>query len=159
MTPSLIFFDRGEQFVTPVRVHRKYHISMYFLRKVISHFLPNEKISCFRGKNTIFPDNTRKILINWKDHLFRKVEENNIFPCIFLRKIIFLLRCKIMFSGKRNIIFPDNYSSAIFLERPSFQDVWKKKMCFSVQWKILDWNSILILFNYTGNEKKNSSPR
>ena len=46
----------------------------------------------FLGKNTIFPDNTRKIMCRcdpfWKDHLFRKPEEN-IFPCIFFRKIIF----------------------------------------------------------------------
>ena len=83
----------------PVRVHRKYHISMYFLRKVISHFLPNEKISCFREKNTVFPDNTRKIMSQrgpfWKDHLFRKFEENIIFPCIFLRKIIFHFPSKV----------------------------------------------------------------
>ena len=41
----------------------------------------------FLGKNTIFPDNTRKIMCRrgpfWKDHLFRKFEENIIFPCVF----------------------------------------------------------------------------
>ena len=36
----------------PVRVHRKYHISMYFLRRVISHFLPKEKNIMFSGKKT-----------------------------------------------------------------------------------------------------------
>ena len=50
---------------------------------------------------------------------------------------IFRLRCKIIFSGKINIIFPDNTRKTIFqrifLERPSFQDVWKKKIWFSVQ--------------------------
>ena len=40
---------RGATFVTPIRVHRKCHISMYFLRKAASHFLPKEKI-CFREK-------------------------------------------------------------------------------------------------------------
>ena len=93
--PSLISLTegRGATFVTPVRVHRKYFISMYFLRKVISQFQPKKKISCFWGKNIIFPDNTRKIMSSRgsfsKDHLFRKLEENVIFPCIFLRKIIF----------------------------------------------------------------------
>ena len=53
---------RGATFVTPVCVHRKCYISMYFLRKAASNFLPREKISCFREKNTIFPDNTRKIM-------------------------------------------------------------------------------------------------
>ena len=41
----------------------------------------------FLGKNTIFTDNTRKIMCRgspfWKDHLFRGPEENIIFPCIF----------------------------------------------------------------------------
>ena len=39
-----------------------HHVSMYFLGKVVFHFLPNEKRPCFRGKNSIFPDNTRKIM-------------------------------------------------------------------------------------------------
>ena len=48
-----------------------------------------------------------------KDHLFRTFEVNIIFPCIFfffLRKIIFHFPFvgKIIFSGKRNIIFPNN---------------------------------------------------
>ena len=41
----------------------------------------------FSGKNTIFPDNTKKIMCRrgtlWKDHIFRRSEENIIFPCIF----------------------------------------------------------------------------
>ena len=45
---------RDATFVTPVSVPRKYHISMYFLRKFISHFLPKEKISCFREKIPFF---------------------------------------------------------------------------------------------------------
>ena len=75
----------------------------------------------------------------WKVHLFRKFEENIIFPCIFFRKIIFVfcLRYKIIFLGKRNILFPDNTRKIIFqsnfLERLSFQNVWKKKIWFSVQ--------------------------
>ena len=50
--PSLIFLtgERGATFVTPVRVHRKCHISMYFMRKAASRFLPREKISHFREK-------------------------------------------------------------------------------------------------------------
>ena len=84
---------RGTTFVTHVRVHRKCYIFKYFLRKTASHLLPREKISCFREKNTIFPDNKRKIMCRrdpfWKDHLFRKFEESVIFPCFFLRKIIF----------------------------------------------------------------------
>ena len=88
---------RGATFATPVHVHRKCHVSMYFLGKVAPHFLPREKISYFRKKNSIFPDNTRK-LICWrspfsKGHLFRNFEE--IFLRIFLRKIIFRFPSKV----------------------------------------------------------------
>ena len=64
-----------------------HHVSMYFLGKAVFRFLPRVKRSCFREKNTIFPDNTRKIMCRygtlWKDHIFRRFEENIIFPCIF----------------------------------------------------------------------------
>ena len=64
-----------------------HHVSMYFLGKAVFRFLPRVKRSCFQEKNTIFPDNTRKITCRrgtlWKDHNFRRSEENIIFPCIF----------------------------------------------------------------------------
>ena len=80
----------------------------------LSHFPSRKKIPCFREKNTTFPDSARKIMSrcdpSWKDHLFRTFEENIIFLCIFLRKTIFHFPSegKIIFSGKINIIFPDN---------------------------------------------------
>ena len=133
---------RATTFVTPVHVQRKCHISIYFLGRTSPHFVPKEKI-CFQEKDAIFPDNTKNIMCRhgpfWKVHLFRKFEENIIFPCIFFRKIIFVfcLRYKIIFLGKRNILFPDNTRKIIFqsnfLERLSFQNVWKKKIWFSVQ--------------------------
>ena len=64
-----------------------HHVSIYFPRKTVFHCLPREKISFFQQKNTIFPDNTRKIMCRHgtfrKDHIFRKFEENIIFPCTF----------------------------------------------------------------------------
>ena len=64
-----------------------HHVSIYFQRKAALHFLLRKKRSCFRGKNTIFPDSTRKIICRrgtfWKDHIFRRSDENIIFPCIF----------------------------------------------------------------------------
>ena len=112
----------GTTFVTPVRVHRKYHISMYFLRKVISHFLPKEKISCFREKkNAIFPDNTRKIMSQrpflkipsfqkvWshvsvyffeKDDLSRQYKKDHIPAWLFWKDHLFRT------SGKRKYGFP-----------------------------------------------------
>ena len=56
-------------------------------------FLPKKKYHIFREKNTIFPDNTRKIIFQrdffWKDYLFGAFEENIVFSCIFLRKTVF----------------------------------------------------------------------
>ena len=141
----MIFLTEGHgaTFVT-TGVLRKYHIFMYFLRKVISHFLPKEKISCFREK---------------KYHLSRKYKRDHVQARPFLKRpsfqkvwrkypitvnffwerssFIFHLMCKIIFSRKRISAFPiiqeRSCSSEIFLERPSFQDVWKKKIWFFVQ--------------------------
>ena len=54
--------------------------------------------------------------IFWKDYLFRTFEENIIFPGIFWERSSFLLclKNKIIFLGKRNIIFPDNTRKIIF---------------------------------------------
>ena len=58
----------------------------------------------------------------------------------FLRNssFIFRLKSKIIFSGKRDSSFlmtqERSYSSTIFLERPSFQIIWKTKIWFFVQW-------------------------
>ena len=57
--------------------HEKGRLSLSAQRKKI----------IFLGKNTIFPDNTRKIMCRpgtfWKGHIFRRSEENIIFPCVF----------------------------------------------------------------------------
>ena len=121
---SLISFWQG----TCNILNRKYHVPVYFLRNVISLSLiyrPGKKYHVYRKKNTTFPDSTRKIISQrdpfWKDHLFRTFEENIIFPCIFFRKIIFHFPSggKIIFSGKRNIIFP-NYARKIIFQRDFF---------------------------------------
>ena len=120
-----------------------HHLSMYFLRKTVFHFLPREKRSCFWEKipsfqiiqerscagaalfgKTIFSEGLKKIsyfrVFFKKDHLS--------FPASGVR---------LYFREKEISFFPiiqeRSYSSPIFLERPSFQDVWKKKIWFSVQ--------------------------
>ena len=92
-----------------------YHISMYFLKKIIFHFLSKGKISYFPEKNTIFPDNTRKITFKY-DFFFAKtifsghLKEISYFLIFFWETSSFIscLKNKIIFSGKRNIIFPNN---------------------------------------------------
>ena len=75
---------------------------------------------CFWEKNTIFPDDTKKIMSRrgpfWKHHLFRKCDENIVFPCVFWywSSFIFRLRCKIIVSEKRNMIVSNNTRKTIF---------------------------------------------
>ena len=86
------FFAEGQYHICNIYTYIQkisyFHV-LYFLRKIIFHFSSKEKISYFLEKNTIFPDNTRKIKFQrdffWKDHLFGAFEENIIFPYIFLR--------------------------------------------------------------------------
>ena len=86
-----------------------------------------------------------------KSHPFRTFEENIIFPCTFWERssFIFRLKNKIIFSGKRNLIFPGDARNTIFqvsfLERPSFQSTRKKKIWFFVQWQIKNGEKISIL--------------
>ena len=55
----------------------------------------------------------------------------------------------IMFSGKKKtsfqIIQERSYSNAIFSERPSFQDVWKKKIQISVQYRLLKYDDNIVI--------------
>ena len=76
----------------------------------------------------------------WKDNLFRTFEENIIFPGTFWERSSFFLclKNKIIFPGKRSIILLDTRKIIFqcdFLERSSFQNIWKMKIYFSVLWK------------------------
>ena len=82
----------------------------------------------------------------FSEHL-KKISYVFFFRSYVFLDIFFRLRGKIIFPGKWNIIFPDSTwnSIAIFLERPSFQGVCKKKMWFPVQWNI---QTILTFLKY-----------
>ena len=82
ISSSLTLFlaeGRGLMFVTPVRIYKKTHISMFFLRKIIFRFPSKEK-----------------------NHDFGK----KIPPS--------------------QIIQERSYSGVILLNRPSFQNIWRK---------------------------------
>ena len=119
--PSLIFLTegRGVTFVTPVRVHRNCHIFMYFLRKTASHFLPREEIRCFWGKIPSFQiiqERSCAGVILFGKTIFSE-SLKKIYFCVFFSErssFIFRLRYKIIFSGKRNVIFPNNTKKIIF---------------------------------------------
>ena len=198
------FLQKGNIiFVTFIHIYKKYHISMYFLRNIISNFPSKEKNVIFSGKKvpsfqiiqersyssaisfgkTIFLGDLKKIsnlhVFFWEKSSFifrikikiifpgkrniifpNNATEKIIFQCYFFRKTIFSehlkkvsylhvfclrkiifhfpSKNKMMLSRKRNIIFLDNTRKIIsqdeFLERPSFQSIWKKKIWFFAQW-------------------------
>ena len=105
--------------LTPAHIYRNYRISTRFLIRIIFfHFAPKKNIYQIFWKKEIhsFQISQKRSCPReffWKDHLFRTFEENIIFPGTFLRNIIFL-KNKIIFSGKRNIIFLDNTGKIIF---------------------------------------------
>ena len=87
----------------------------FFDKNLLLSFSAQKKNIIFSGKNKYYLSRYYKkdrvqARISWKDHLSRTPEESIIFRGIFLRKIIFrfVSKNKIIFSGKRNIIFPDN---------------------------------------------------
>ena len=134
-------------FVTSTRIYRKYNIAMYFLRRIIFHFPSKEKISFFRGTKPSFQiiqeiSYSRQIFLKRPSfqNIWRKYHISMYF--VFWERSSFVFRpgSTIKFPGKINIIFPDNTRRIIFqrdfLERPSAQDVLKKKIWFCVQWKI-----------------------
>ena len=141
---------RSAMFVRPVRIHRKCHISMYFLRKAAaSRFMPREKISCFLEKNTIIPDN---IKVMYRRGLFGKtifsesLKKISYFRVFFWERssFIFRLRCKIIFSGKRNIIFPDNTRKINFFGKTIFSGrLEKENMVFPAVKKVYCMDTIL----------------
>ena len=114
----------------PVQFFRKTIFSEYL--KKISYFhvffwerssfifrLKNKMI--FWGKrNIIFPDNTRKIIFQCKffgKTIFSEHLKNiSYFHVFFWERSSFIFRLKnnIIFSGKRNIIFPDDTRKIIF---------------------------------------------
>ena len=128
------FFDRG------VWRHVCFHVSP---RKGHLSLSSRGKNIMFSGKNTIFPDNTRKMLCQGgpfgKAIFSESLKKISYFRLFFERDhLSFSVQvARSYFQEKEILSFPiiqeRSYSSGNFLERPSFQDVWKNKIWFSVQ--------------------------
>ena len=138
-------------FVTFIHIRRKYHISMYFLGKTIVHFPSKEKVSYFRKKSPHFSRQYNKYKVSvrffWKDNLFGAFEKVSYFHVVFWERssFIFRLKNKIIFSGKRNIIFPDNTRKIIFQchffwEDHLFRIFGNRKYGFS--WSVISFLSL-----------------
>ena len=113
------FFCRGAWNTS----NRKYHVSVYFLRKVIS-LSSGEKLPCFQEKIPplqIVQERSYPSVIPFEKTIFsghwKKISYFRVFClflfflfCFFLRNIIFHFPSggKIIFSEKINIIFPNN---------------------------------------------------
>ena len=101
-----------------MHVYIKYHISIFFLRMIIFYFLSKETIYFLVKKyhlSRYYKKDHIPVRFFWTDHLFQAFEENIIFP---------------------NIIFLDNktrktiFQYDFFLERSSFQNIWRKNHIF-----------------------------
>ena len=122
-------------------MYRKYHISTFFWRKIIFHFL-SKKRTYFLIIQETYSSVIYFGIIIFSGHL-KKISYFHVF---FLERssFIFRLKKKIIFSEKRNIIFPDNtrrkmkkddlkkisYFHVFFCERSSLIFCLKNKMTF-----------------------------
>ena len=142
----LCFFGQSGNiiFVTFIHIHRKYHISMYFLRKIVFHFPFKEKRWYFREKKKCNLFRYYK-----KDHIqvwffFERPTFQNIWRKHYISMYLFWERSSFLFHLKNKSYFREkeissfliiqekSYCIAIFLERPYFRNNWKKKILFFV---------------------------
>ena len=102
-----------------------HHVSLYFLGKGVSRFLPRVKRSCFRKKKIpsfqIIQQRSCAGAAPFGKTIFSKGLKKISYFRVFFKKrssFIFRLTCKIIFSGKRISSFPiiqeRSYSTAIF---------------------------------------------
>ena len=133
-----------------------YDISMYFLRKIIFHFRSRKNIFS-RKRNATFLDGRRKIIFQrdffgktiFSEHL-KKISYFHIF---FWERssFIFRLKNKIIFLGKRNIIFPDDTRNIIFqcnfFGKTIFSEhLGKENMVFRAVFVVLIAQKVLEIF-------------
>ena len=100
---------------------QKIYFHAFFDKDHLLSFPPKENIPYFLEKrNTIFPDITKKIMFRreffGKTIFSEHLKKISYFQVFFWERSSFLLclKNKIIFSGKRNIIFPDNTRKIIF---------------------------------------------
>ena len=102
----------------------------------------------------LFRERAIQICRKKKYHLYRSYRKHHI-SMYFLRKVIFHFPSveKISYFWEKEMpsflmIGERSCSSVIFLERPSFQNIWKRKTWFFVQCEVLmAVNCFLFLFN------------
>ena len=141
------FIFVGQRNITFTNIQKTSYFHVFFEKYHLS-FSVRKKNIIFSGKrNAIFPYDIRKII--FQPNFFGKtifsehLKNISYFHAFFWERssFIFRLKNKIIFSGKRNIIFPDDTRKIIFqcnfLEIPSLQNISKNKIWFFVQWEEL----------------------
>ena len=101
-------------------MYKKYHISIYFLRKIVFHFPPNKKYHVLQEKIAIFPD-TRKIIFRYnffEKTIFsehpNKISYFHVFFENFFDHLSFFVQGVRSYFREKNIIFPENTRKIIF---------------------------------------------
>ena len=143
---SLIFFGRGAK-------HHVCNIYAYIQKISYFHvFLEKDHLSFFVQRNNIMFSGEKMLTFQGRQERsypstiflkrpsFQNIWRKYHISMYFFRQrssFIFRLKNKMIFSGEKTssflIIQERSYSGAIFLEWPSFQDIWKKKTWFFVQ--------------------------
>ena len=124
---------------------------MYFFEKDhLSFSVRRKNITFLIKRNATFPDDTRKIIFQcnffkrpsfqniWRKYISMYFFEKDHHSFSILRIIYFREKEMSFFL----IIQERSYSSAIFLERPSFRNIWKKKICFFVLCELGVWEVV-----------------
>ena len=121
-----------------------HQVSMYFLGKAVFRFLPRVKRSCFRGKNTIFPDNTERSCAGaapFGKAIFSESLKKISYFRVFFKKdhlSFSVQRVRSYFWEKEISSFPiiqeRSYSTAIFQKDHLFRTSGKRKYGFS--WRV-----------------------
>ena len=116
---TLLFWQKDNIIsVAFIHIYKKYYIPMYFLRKIILNLSSKEK-KYFREKIPSFQiiqERSYSRTIFGKTIFSEHLKKISYFYVFFWERssFIFLLNNKTIFSGKINIIFPDNTKKIIF---------------------------------------------
>ena len=125
--PSLLFWQKGnfifvgKRNTTFTNIQKTSYFHVFFEKYHLSFSVHKKKYHIFRKRKCHLSSWYKKDHLPaqffWKDYLFGTYEEYVIFPSIFFwgrSSFISLLKNNIIFSGKRNIIFPDDTRKIIF---------------------------------------------
>ena len=130
--------------IPSLRNIQKTYFHVFFEKDHLSFSVRRKNIIFLGKRNAIFPDDRRKVIFQCdffgKTIFSEHLKNISYFHVFFWERssFIFRLKNKIIFSGKSFLMIREKlYSSVIFLEKSTFQNIWKKELWFFVQWCLL----------------------